>query len=235
MGTICPSCKSAIPVEDINVSTDLALCRACGKTYRFSEIVRDPLRAGADLANPPGGAWYEKRPNGFSVGATTRSWMALFLVPFTCAWSGGSLFGIYGRQIATGHFDFASSLFGLPFLAGSVFLLAGCLMTTAGKTVITRDSDRLTIFNGVGWLGLTRSYLWSDFRYVREDSVLGSFNVSSNFQGRTIALEGRRRITFGSAWTSQRRYFVLSALRSEMTSSSISQGMSWAATGFRQS
>jgi len=228
MGTICPSCKSTIPVEDINVATDLALCRACGKTFHLSEIVDGPLPTGADLASPPRGVWYERRPNGFCVGATTRSPLALFLIPFTCAWSGISMFGIYGMQFISGRLSLMASLFGLPFLVGTVFLIAGCLMTLAGKTVITRDADRLLIFNGVGWLGLTRNYSWSDFRSAREDFTTSSSGYTANRRGRTtIALEGKRKITFGSMWTSDRRYFVLNALRSELGTGSFSQ---WASS-----
>ena len=225
MGTICPSCKATIPVEDINVSTDLALCRACGKTYRFSELASGSPPAGPDLATPPSGVWYEKRPSGFRIGATTRSWMAVFLIPFTLVWSGFSLSMIYGRQVQKGQFDLFSSLFGLPFLIGTCFLLAGCALAVAGKTEVTRDGDRLSVFTGIGWLGLTRTYAWSDFGSAREDFTAGSWSTNANPRGRTIALEGKRRITFGSGWTSDRHYFVLSALRSEL--GSLSQSSSW--------
>ncbi len=233
MSTLCPSCKSTIGVEDINVSTDLALCRACGKTFRFSEIVDGSQRTGPDLASPPSGAWFEQLPGGFTIGATTRSWMAAFLIPFTCAWSGISMFGIYGSQFISGHLNFAASLFGLPFLIGTCFLLCGCALTVAGKTVITRNADRLSVFNGVGWLGLTRNYAWSDFRTAREDFATGSYNFSAGGRGRTIALEGKRRITFGSMLTNDRRYFVLCALRSMLGSESGSQVSSWPTSTFR--
>jgi hypothetical protein len=90
----------------------------------------------------------------------------------------------------------------------------------------------LSIFNGVGWLGLTRNYAWSDFRTAREDFVMGSYNFNSGRRGRTIALEGKRRITFGSMWTSDRRYFVLGALRSMLSNESGSQVSSWQASTF---
>jgi len=218
MNTICPSCGSAIVVEDINVSTDLALCRACGKTFRFSEIVSDGSASGPDLSSPPNGAWYEPLPNGFRVGATTRSWIALFLIPFTCVWSGISMYGLYWTQVASGRFDPVSSLFGLPFFFGTCFLVVGCVLMTVGKVTITQFSDRLSIFTGVGWFGWTRNYSWSDFRSVREDFVMSSYNF--NHQGRTIALEGKRMITFGSLWSSERRYFVLSVLRSRLSGAS---------------
>ena len=62
MSTDCPACRSEIATGDINVSTDLALCRACGNSFRFSEIAGelspvapDPLRANLSKANQNGG------------------------------------------------------------------------------------------------------------------------------------------------------------------------------------
>jgi hypothetical protein len=124
MSTTCPSCRLSIAVDDINVSTDLALCRACGRTFRFSEIADGGPASGPDLTSPPAGAWYEPLPDGFCAGAMTRSWKAIFFIPFTCVWSGFSMYGIYWKQIESGHFDLTSSLFGLPFLIGTCFLVA---------------------------------------------------------------------------------------------------------------
>jgi len=49
--------------------------------------------------------------------------MAIIPVPFTALWAVGSLWAIYGSQIATGTFDPTSSLAGIPFLLGSLVLL----------------------------------------------------------------------------------------------------------------
>ena len=116
MEILCPSCRSRIPADDLNVSTDIALCRACDKPFRISEAVGSAPADPQLLATPPSGAWFDPLPDGFRAGASTRSWMALFIVPFTCVWSGGSLFGIYGTQIVHGRFNVGMSLFGLPFL-----------------------------------------------------------------------------------------------------------------------
>jgi len=167
MDLVCPLCRSAIAIDDINVATDIALCRRCSKTFSFSELIGASAGAAPDLTAPPSGAWFEPLADGFRTGATTRSWMALYLVPFTCAWSGISLGGIYGKQISSGHFDPASSLFGLPFLIGSVFLIGCCAMTTTGKVELSQRSGSLSVFTGVGRLGWTRYYLWSDFSSAR--------------------------------------------------------------------
>ena len=125
--------------------------------------------------------------------------------------------GIYGRQITSGNFRLTESLFGLPFLIGTIVLVSLCAMTVAGETTVTRQSDRLSIFTGIGGLGWRRNYLWSDFRVVREDSSGNRYGW--NRQGQVVALEGKRRATFGGMWTQERRYFVLNALRAMLKDS----------------
>ena len=223
MEVTCPSCRSKIAPDDINVATDVALCRACGNTFRLSEIL-DGISSGGtsasiDLNAPPQGAWYQPLPDGFTAGATTRTWAALFIVPFTCIWSGGSMFGIYGTQLIKGHFSLASSLFGIPFVIGSIFLISWCVMSVAGMVSITRHADQLTIFTGVGPIGWSRSCNLSDFNRASEDY---SFNSSNNWnrQGKVIRLEGKTAIAFGSMLTTERRYFLLRALRAALAGSS---------------
>jgi hypothetical protein len=157
--------------------------------------------------------------------------MALFLVPFTCVWAGGSLSGLYGKQFLARHFNPFESLFGVPFLIGSCFLIGMCAMTLAGKVEVSKTEDQLSVFMGIGPLGWSRRFLWSDFTSAREDSRRGGFNF--NGQASIIVLEGRRRVTFGTMWSEDRRYFVLSALRSmlkdtiraQSTTSSIFRGL----------
>jgi hypothetical protein len=231
MDTVCPLCRSAIAIADINVATDIALCRRCGKTFSLSELLNSSSSATFDVASPPNGAWFKNTGDGVTIGATTRSWMALFLFPFTCAWSGAAVGGIYGRQISSGRFDPASSLFGLPFLLGSVFLIAYCAMMIRGKVEISQRGDSLAIFTRVGRLGWTRRYSSSDFRSAREDSRRNAWNWSN--QGVLIVLEGKRRVAFGSMLNEERRYFVLSAFRKLLQKSARSGDSASAFARFR--
>jgi len=228
MEIICPSCRAKVATADINVATDVALCRACGNTFRLSEIVGGGMFSGllsslapptgpVDLNSPPAGAWYQPAADGFTAGATTRSWMALFIVPFTCVWAGGSMFGIYGTQFIRGQFSLGPSLFGIPFLLGSMFLVSWCAMMVAGKVTVSVHNDRLAIFTGVGPFGITRVSNLSDFKTAREDWGNGSMN--GNRQARVIRLEGARSMAFASMLNTQRRYFLLAALQSALSGS----------------
>ena len=211
MNITCPLCRNAIPADDFNVSTDVALCRRCDRTYSFADIASTSLAPTADLNHPPGGAWFDQYPGGFRIGATTRSWGALFLIPFTCVWSGGSMFGLYGTQILKHHFDWKMSLFGIPFFVGSCLLITLCAMALGGKVELTMRDDRLSIYSGIAFIGWTRHFRWSDFILVREQAYP---NSGRGQRSPSLALEGKQKVTFGSGLNDSRRYFVMSALRS---------------------
>ena len=49
--------------------------------------------------------------------------LLFFFLPFTAIWSGGSMIGIYGTQFWKCEFDLGQSLFGIPFLLGTIVLL----------------------------------------------------------------------------------------------------------------
>jgi hypothetical protein len=230
MQITCPTCRAKIATDDINVSTDVALCRSCGNTFHISEIPGGtssilaslvnsvvPPSGPVDLNSPPSGAWYRPEADGFTAGASTRSWSALFLVPFTCVWAGGSMFGIYGTQIIKGHFNLPMSLFGLPFLIGSCFLVSFCAMMTLGKVSVSVHGDRLAVFTGIGPFGITRTASLSEFKTISEDFASGAMN--NNRTSRVIRLEGSRSMAFGSMLSTERRYFLLAALRTALSGS----------------
>ena len=39
MKAVCPKCRGAIPLDDVNVATDIALCRRCEQTFAYSELI----------------------------------------------------------------------------------------------------------------------------------------------------------------------------------------------------
>jgi hypothetical protein len=231
MQITCPTCRATVATADINVSTDVALCRPCGNTFHISEALGGtssilgslmssivPPSGPVDLNAPPSGAWYRPEADGFTAGASTRSWMALFIVPFTCIWAGGSMTGIYGTQLMKGHFNLPMSLFGIPFLIGSIFLVSFCAMCVAGKVTVSVHGGRVAVFTGVGPFGFTRTGSLSDFKSVREDFGYGSMNAN-NRASRVIRLEGSRAMAFGSMLSTERRYFLIGALNTALSGS----------------
>lgn len=212
MQLTCPNCHREIPTEDVNVEKDIALCRACNQTFSFAELLREGSGPAVDLMRPPKGVWFRQDMRGFELGATTRSAAAFFLVPFMCAWSGLSLGGIYGKQIHSGKFNLAMSLFGLPFLIGTIFLIAMTFMTICGKMVVSVQGDQGKLFTGIGPIGRTRRFKWSSIKSVTDNA-----NFYSNGRPQvSIVLQGDddARLRFGSGLNEDRRYFMMNALRS---------------------
>jgi hypothetical protein len=204
---LCPSCKRAFDGEDVNISTDLAQCRVCKRIFRLSELADEGANS-VDLVNPHPGVWYLPRVDGFTIGATTQSWMtALFLVPFTCVWAGASVGGMYVLPLLRGQ-PLTEGFFGIPFLLGSAFLVAQCIMAIAGKVEVSREGDRCSVFTGIGPIGWTRRVNWSHIHTVRED-----VSASGRSTKKVIVLEGGTRVAFGSELNEERRYFLLTGLK----------------------
>jgi hypothetical protein len=207
----CPHCKAAIPLADVNVQENVALCRACDKALLLTELADGaPLGPTVDPTRPPPGAWFQDDGQEMRVGGTTRHWGALILVPFTCVWSGGSMFGIYGSQIMQGKFNPFLCLFGLPFLIGSIVLWSAVLMSIGGKVEITLRGDEGRIFTGIGSFGIRRRFLASQISRVYEDRARWTGLGSNGF---AIVLEGQTRLKLGEGLNEPRRHFVAQMLR----------------------
>ena len=173
----CPKCGKRVGMEDINVSADILLCKACGETSRFSEVVD---RERADELGPDDSAVLSRPPpkhlkmvvDPESIeGRTTFVFrrfdrMVFFLIPFTAVWGGLSMYGIYVRQFLDHTFRLGESLFGLPFLIGTLVLLATCLYGLFGRQVLTLARGKGRYWRGVGPVGWGR-----DFVFGRETRI----------------------------------------------------------------
>ena len=166
----CPKCGHDVPLEKINVAKDIMLCPSCGEVSSFSEIVDEiDLRRREDevcerLGSAPPKHLKVKRdpadPTG-RIELTYRKFSkeAFFLVPFTVMWSGFSMGAIYGTQICSGKFNWGISLFGIPFLIGSVVLISCCLFALGiGKRVLTLERGKGRFFFGIGPFGFSRRF-----------------------------------------------------------------------------
>jgi hypothetical protein len=208
----CPKCNRELPLADVNVAADAALCRSCGQAFKAGELIRAADTPPVDPDRPPSGAWYDETFDGFRLGATTRSCIALFLIPFMCVWSGGSLGGIYGSQIATGRFNPLLCLFGIPFLLGTVLFGSLALMTACGRQSLSVEGDEGVVFTGVGPIGRRKRFAWSEVTGIDEELRLGQKGQPS----RAILLTGANPVRFGSMLSDARRQFFVGILRRKL-------------------
>ena len=211
---ICPLCRSVIAADDVNVATDLALCRSCGRTSSFSmvsgasEISLDSLQK-----PPPSISIEEDFGGGRAIIYRKLSPALLFLIPFTALWSGFSMWGIYGSQFRKGEFDLGQSLFGLPFLLGTIVLLSTIMFLLFGRWVITLRKGTGTVFVGVGPVGWTRH-----FTYNRETLVsmrMTDVRVNEVSQKGILIRNGDTDFVFGTLLKDEAKQFIAAVIMKE--------------------
>ena len=111
--------------------------------------------AGAiDLSKPPRGIKISHSLiSGIEITYRRFNPAVLVLIPLAAVWSGFSLWGIYGSQFAKGKIDLAASLAGLPFVIGTVILLAVIANMLFGHWRLLIDRGMARVFNGIGPVG----------------------------------------------------------------------------------
>ena len=197
----CPECGLPIETADLAPAQGLAVCRFCEKPFPLAACQAAVPFAQRNIVpelTPPKGVDVVETMDGFRLTLSTRSCIAFFLVPFTLFWAGGSLGGIYGTQIAKGKFELLQSLFGLPFLVGSVFLIAVTAMAVAGRSVVELAGGRLNLRTGALGIYRTKSADWRDVRGCRLTEVTrrGRSSYSTSYQVE-VAVEGAEPLRFG--------------------------------------
>jgi len=211
----CPHCRQAIALDDVNVATDVALCRSCGRTSAFSALCGAREIASANLDAPPRGIRVGRGFRGQTEIIYHRiSPLLLFLVPFPALWSGVSMSGIYGTQLMKGRFDLAQSLFGLPFLLGTIVLLSAIAYMAFGKWVISLDRGQGSVFVGVGGIGWRRRFSYNRTTVVtlRETSIRVN-HVRQ--QGICIQTDGEDDLVFGAVLKEEAKRYIAAAIMRE--------------------
>ena len=197
----CPECGLPIEVADLAPAQGVAVCRFCEKPYPLAacqQAVPYEQRNIVPEQVLPKGVTLAETMDGFRLTLSTRSCIAFFLVPFTMFWAGGSVGGIYGTQIAKGEFNLWISLFGIPFLAGSVLLIAITVMAVAGRCVVELAGGKFSIRTGALGVYRTKSVAWDDVLSCRltEATSRGRSSYSTTYQVE-IAVERGEPLRFG--------------------------------------
>ena len=197
----CPECGLPIAVADLAPAQGIAVCRFCEKPYPFAacqEAIPFEQRNVIPEHALPKGVVLEETMDGFRLILSARSCIAFFLVPFTLFWVGGSVGGIYGTQIAKGEFNLWISLFGIPFLAGSVLLIAITVMAVAGRCVVELAGGKFSIRTGALGVYRTQSAAWDDVVSCRltEATSRGRSSYTTTYQVE-VEVEGGKPLKFG--------------------------------------
>jgi hypothetical protein len=213
----CPHCDGEIALADVHVANDIALCRACGKTTSFSEMVPIPGAEDIDLSQPPKGVLFDSSTiRGKTLIYRRISPIVIFLIPFTAAWSGFSMFGIYGSQLSEGEFDPARSLFGLPFLLGTIVLLSVIVFMLFGSWRFSFNRGTLGVTMGVGPIGWTRRIACDKSARV---SIARSSWTQNNQVQHHIRVDGSgKSLKFATPIPEEPKTFIAESIRRMITS-----------------
>lgn len=211
----CPLCHAPIAMDDVNVATDIALCRSCGRTTSFSVLINAPEISQETLANPPRTIKVHHDYPGVTTIVYRKLSPALyFLIPFTAIWSGGSMWGIYGNQIKQGHFDMGSSMFGLPFLIGTIVLLSIIAFLLFGNWTISLQQGEGTVFVGVGPLGWKRQFTYD--RTTLVSMRMTDVRVNEVPQKGILIQNGSTDFVFGSMIAEDAKQYIAAAIIKEV-------------------
>jgi len=211
----CLFCKAEIPMEDINVSTDIALCRACGKTSAFSVIGGTAQVDMSAFERQPRCVRLEHRPDGgLEIAYRRLSPVLLFLIPFTALWSGGSMTGIYIVPLLKGRLDVSNMLFGLPFLFGTVILLSVIAYMLFGRWRVSMRDGHGEVFAGIGSLGWTRRFDYSADTIVSLKKSKVSVNEVP--QDGICVRTGSEELVFGALFKDDAKRFIAAAIAKEL-------------------
>lgn len=204
----CPQCAGEIPMADINVATDVALCRRCGKATPFSLLSGIPELDFAQLDAPMKGVTVtESMIGGTELVYRRFSNQVFFLVPFTAVWGGISLGLIYGSQIAKGKFDLGDSLFGLPFALGTLAMILWIVFLIFGKHRLRLDRGQGEFFSGVGPVGRTKRFTYGPETVVSLELI--KFEVNGVKQRAISVRTGDDSVKFGALLRDDaKRYFA---------------------------
>jgi|JI6StandDraft_1071083.scaffolds.fasta_scaffold09792_4 hypothetical protein len=162
---VCPACQSAIPLEEVNVSTDIALCRACGQTSSFAE-----LAAWSDVEHgpPPKHLRIEERADG-SIQMTYKRipFVAFFILPVLLLWGYSFLWKPFVQPWLEGS-SVVQSQSGTPPVIHLIIIfsaLTGWLFFGSWRIILRDGLGKVLV--GIGPLCYTRSFHYDRTSQVR--------------------------------------------------------------------
>lgn len=236
----CTKCRQVIPSDDINVSANVALCRACNVSHDLSLIARGTgIDPGIDPLRPPEGAWQRGSALGTVVGATHRSiGGAVGAFAFAAFWNGiVSIFVALALSSTLAQFGLTRPswfptpvmnggvmgagitiflwLFLTPFIAIGLALIAAFLSCLGGRTEVHLRDWQGELFTGVGPIGWRKRFKTETVKDVRIDDKRWRDRDGDQRRNTHIVIEMAegKPIKFGSGLSTERRQFVAAAVR----------------------
>ncbi|WP_324725970.1 hypothetical protein [Actomonas aquatica] len=237
---VCPDCRQTIPLGDVNVAKDVALCRRCSMTHAFSELLLEKeSQELMESAHRPSGVWERTSARGVIFGASHRSiggtlgWLAVALF-----WNGIVAVFVLLNLASTLHllgiglpewfpvaladndsmgwgFTLFLWLFLTPFIAIGATLIGSVFMCLGGRTEVRLEPEQGSVFTGVGPFGRRHRFNPRDVKRLRLLDQRWTDSDGDPQRRQEIVLEkiGGPPIKFGASLQPARRLYLAALLR----------------------
>lgn len=202
----CPRCGAVLAMEDVNMATDMALCRACNQISRFSDLVQE--EGDEDILDSvPRRMEVVKTARGLEVTYRKLKGPGFFFLFFSLVWNAityGALSMMLGKMT---HENLVGQLFLIPFVLVGLGTFLGAVYFLFGRMTLTLAPGRGELFRGVGNMGRRQQFfLAKDSRISIEPS-----NIQQNhrvLEKIVVEQPGRKPFEFGTgiAETEAQRY-----------------------------
>ena len=166
----------------------------------------------------PWGVRLESNLVAFRVAATTFGLEFLFLLPFAGAFGYFSLGWLYWEQWTTKQFLLGRSLFGLPFLFGTLTVGWQGLMRLGGRVVVKSEGDEASVFEGLGPIGRTKRFRWSEVGQVKEGFLHDTVSTKTRTPAIRVTFRDSKRpvLKFGSMLSDKRLKFIVAEMQERL-------------------
>lgn len=207
----CPYCGGEVPEASVSPDRTLAGCPHCRRLLWRAEVMEGFRTDRVDLAQPPPGAWFQRRADGFEAGASSRrgfAFLVFFALVFMAAMTGLAWSLAVSPQ---SHLIFRAIACVVALGPTGMTLVAGLhlvLMLWGRVTVSVRGSEG-TLFTGVGTLGRRRRFRWDRTTLIEERLI-----CRNNVVNPQILIHADRCLQVGIVGFAQERQdYLLAALR----------------------
>jgi hypothetical protein len=170
------------------------------------------------IEQAPGGVWFEPSGDGFRLRASCRSFTntvmrvglaaAVSSLPFVLWWD-----LIRGVWTDEGFSFWATCAFLAIWAAAILYTDWIALVSLIGEVRISKGGDRGEIFTGIGKLGRTHHFRWSDFDGVSEVETRLDSGRRNSVSRSVVLTASSKPYKFGWQLPVDRQAFIVSALR----------------------
>lgn len=154
----CPACRAPLAMEDVNMATDMALCRACSGISKFSALVQE--KQDEDILDDiPRRVKVVKTARGLEVTYKKPKGAGFFFLFFSLVWNAVTYGALFGSLDQMTHENLIGQLFLIPFILVGLGTFLGAVYVLFGHMTLTLHPGRGELFRGVWSLGRRQQFL----------------------------------------------------------------------------